>query len=79
MIPIERFLDPEETNVGQLRTYAQALLSGSVQPRRSPLPYLIAVHHVNRFIYTTDGAHDQLKQGIMGQVLASKNQVGYLK
>ena len=32
-----------------------------VVPRRCPLPYLVAVHHTNRFIYTQDNKHNKLK------------------
>jgi hypothetical protein len=75
-VPIENFLQPDETDVGLVRLYCQALLSQSVTALRSPVPYIIAVHHVNRFIYLQQHAtHRQLRAEIVRQLHAHKNQV----
>lgn len=79
-VPIENFLEPDETDVGLVRLYCQALLSQSVTVLRSPVPYIIAIHHVNRFIYLQQHAtHRQLRAEIVRQLLAHKNQVSFLK
>ncbi|XP_033733915.1 RNA polymerase II-associated protein 1-like [Pecten maximus] len=71
LIPVEGFLIPEETDMELLRLYLEGLLSGSVQPRWCPVLYLTAVHHVNRFFYTQDGRHTQLKQGMLRDIVRS--------
>ncbi|KAL4237865.1 RNA polymerase II associated protein 1 [Mactra antiquata] len=74
MLPMEMFLDPEETNVELLRLYYQSLLSGKLQPKWSPVLYLIAVHHVNRFIYTQDKIHQKLKNAMIKELHRSSNE-----
>ena len=46
-----------------------------VVPRRCPLPYLVAVHHTNRFIYTQDNKHNKLKNMMLKQVAGLSDQV----
>ncbi|GAA51610.1 RNA polymerase II-associated protein 1 [Clonorchis sinensis] len=53
LLPVDSFLDPEETDESVLRVYASALLSGGVRVDRQPLLFLIAVHHINRYLYHT--------------------------
>ncbi|OWF36737.1 RNA polymerase II-associated protein 1 [Mizuhopecten yessoensis] len=65
LVPIEGFLVPEESDTELLRLYLEGLLSGSVQPRWCPVLYLTSVHHVNRFCYTQDGKHIQLKHNML--------------
>ncbi|KAI0237577.1 RNA polymerase II-associated protein 1 [Lamellibrachia satsuma] len=73
VVPVERLLEPEETDVELLRLYMQALLSGSVQSRWSPVLYLTAVHHVNRFFYTQHGTHTKLRMAMLTQALLCRD------
>lgn len=73
LLPIERFLQPEETNVEMIRLYYQSLFGETLRHSWSPVLYLIAVHHVNRFMYTQDGTHNKLKKTMMMQILKAKN------
>ena len=77
MIPVERFLEPEETNVELLRLYMQNLLSGGASPKWYPLLYLVAVHHTNRFLYTQDGQHAPLKTAMGQEIISTNNEVKY--
>ena len=51
VVPLERFLEPDESDLELLRLYFQALMSKIVSASKTPLPYIIAVHHINRFIF----------------------------
>ena len=75
LLPIDGFLQPEESNVEMLRLYYQSLFGESLRHTWSPVLYLIAVHHVNRFIYTQDGKHTKMKRTMLTQILRAKNQV----
>lgn len=75
IIPIERFLQPEETETHLLRLYFQALFSRTVVPNRCPLLYLIAIHHVNRFVYAVEKTHQKLRHDMMRELLASSDEV----
>ncbi|VDD74668.1 unnamed protein product [Mesocestoides corti] len=44
--------EPVEGDEGVLRSYASALCSGLIQPCRQPILALIAIHHLNRNIYS---------------------------
>ena len=74
-IPVDRFLYPEETDVELIRLYFQSLLSRRLQPQWSPLLYVIAVHHVNRFIYNQEQKHTRLKHGMILQAQKSPHKV----
>ncbi|KAJ7323457.1 RNA polymerase II associated protein 1 [Desmophyllum pertusum] len=50
-IPLEEFLYPVEQNQSLLALYLRALATQAVRPRWSPLFYLVAVHHVNLFVF----------------------------
>ncbi|XP_012944871.1 RNA polymerase II-associated protein 1 [Aplysia californica] len=58
LIPVENFLCPDETDVELVGIYLRALVCGWVQAAWSPLMYLVAVHHLNRFLFLSvdDGA-----------------------
>ncbi|KAL7053787.1 hypothetical protein AAHC03_026861 [Spirometra sp. Aus1] len=45
--------EPEETDEAVLCAYASALSSGIVSPQRQPILSLIALHHLNRYIFCT--------------------------
>lgn len=78
LIPIERYLQPEETNTEMMRLYYECLLSLTVRPRWAPVLYLVAVHHVNRFIYTQDNKHTKLKHAMLKEALKGEYKVGLL-
>lgn len=65
---MDRFLNPEESDVELIRLYFQNLLSRRLQPHWSPLLYAIAVHHVNRFIYNQEKKHTRLKHAMILQL-----------
>ncbi|XP_057315544.1 RNA polymerase II-associated protein 1-like [Hydractinia symbiolongicarpus] len=61
---IKRFLAAEEENFEMVRLYFKALITKKVRPTWCPVFYLIAVHHVNQFIFgderkNMDGKTDQ--------------------
>ena len=72
---MQQFLEPDETHVPQVRLYFRALLTSQVSAKRTPLPYLIGVNHVNRFIYSRDGADGGLKEAMLKQLLRHSDQV----
>ncbi|XP_064600850.1 RNA polymerase II-associated protein 1-like [Liolophura sinensis] len=74
LVPLSYYLEPEERNVELIRLYTQCLFSQTVRPVWAPVMYLIAVHHVNRFMYTQDGRHAALKHLIIKQLLSCPNE-----
>ena len=77
LFDVNEYLSPEEDNVELLRLYYQFLYSGKLRPCWSPVLYLLAVHHVNRFMYTQDRSHSKLKASMMASILSTKNVVWY--
>ena len=75
LIPIHRYLEPDETDIALVRLYYQSLLGVTLRPLWAPVLYLIAVHHINRFVFTQDGQHTKLKASMIKQVYKSENQV----
>lgn len=72
---MKEYLEPEEQNVELLRLYYQSLYSGTLRPNWSPVLYIMAVHHVNRFMYTQDGSHAKFKASMMKNLFTSNNKV----
>ncbi|VDP21868.1 unnamed protein product [Schistosoma margrebowiei] len=62
VIPLSSFLEPVESNSSMIRVYAAAILSGTVQITRQPLLFLIAVHHLNRYLYNKDNRDSEFIQ-----------------
>ncbi|KAK3093836.1 hypothetical protein FSP39_020762 [Pinctada imbricata] len=74
LIPIQAYLEPEETDVELVRLYFQGLLSQTVRSMWSPLMYLIAVHHVNRFMYNQDQRNGRLRRLMVKQSIKCPHQ-----
>ncbi|XP_076441793.1 RNA polymerase II-associated protein 1-like [Babylonia areolata] len=76
LIDVDRFLSPEETDPRLLQLYAGSLMSGTVQQRWSPLLFLVAVHHLNRFLFrsTQDDTHGALQRSLWDMVLRCPDQ-----
>ncbi|XP_068681600.1 RNA polymerase II-associated protein 1-like isoform X1 [Montipora foliosa] len=77
-IPMEEFLYPVEQNQALLALYLRTLATEGVRPLWSPLFYLIAVHHVNSFVFQRIDPSDEsgLKKKIafLKQVLLVQNE-----
>ncbi|GAB1597752.1 RNA polymerase II-associated protein 1-like [Argonauta hians] len=69
LIPIERYLIPEETNLELLKLYFLSVLHESVSAQWCPVLYLIAVHHCNRFMFRQDGYEEDLRQFMFNHVI----------
>jgi hypothetical protein len=77
-VSLDRFLSPCEDNTELLRLYAQAMISKAVNPHWCPIPYLIAVHHLNSFLYLQqqgDGEQQKMRGAILKQLVLQKDQV----
>nr|XP_006816564.1 PREDICTED: RNA polymerase II-associated protein 1-like [Saccoglossus kowalevskii] len=78
LLPMHRYLTPQESHVELLQLYLSALVSNVVKSTWSPVLYLIAVCHVNGFLFSRHDNQDQemmKRQFIMlKQVLRIQNQ-----
>ncbi|XP_048259249.1 RNA polymerase II-associated protein 1-like [Haliotis rufescens] len=75
VIPIERFLEPDESDLPLLHLYFQCLISQTVRPMWAPIMYLTAVHHVNRFLYyQADRHHQGTRDKLWRQLMACKQE-----
>ncbi|KAH8855177.1 RNA polymerase II-associated protein 1 [Schistosoma japonicum] len=62
IVPLSNFLEPVESNSSMIRVYAAAILSGTVQIIRQPLLFLIAVHHLNHYLYNKENQNSEFTQ-----------------
>ncbi|NXD07862.1 RPAP1 protein, partial [Nothocercus nigrocapillus] len=53
-VPLERYTDPPEDNLNLLRLYFQTLVTGALRHTWCPVLYVVAVAHVNSFIFSQD-------------------------
>ncbi|KFQ30963.1 RNA polymerase II-associated protein 1, partial [Merops nubicus] len=51
-VPLERYTSPPEDNLTLLRLYFRALVTGALRRRSCPVLYVVAVAHVNSFIFS---------------------------
>lgn len=65
MFPMEKLLYPEEVNATIITGMSANLLSGLITLTRNPVLYVAAVHHVNRFMFTTDGRDADVKLSLL--------------
>lgn len=55
-IPIERFTSPPEDSLPLLHLYFRSLVTGTLKLRWCPVLYVVALSHVNSFIFSQDAA-----------------------
>uniref|UniRef100_A0A8B9EWB5 RNA polymerase II associated protein 1 n=1 Tax=Amazona collaria TaxID=241587 RepID=A0A8B9EWB5_9PSIT len=53
-VPLERYTSPPEDNLNLLRLYFRTLVSGTLRHNWCPVLYVVAVAHVNSFIFSQD-------------------------
>ncbi|NXC39568.1 RPAP1 protein, partial [Penelope pileata] len=53
-VPLERYTSPPEDNLNLLRLYFQTLVTGTLRSTWCPVLYVVAVAHVNSFIFSQD-------------------------
>lgn len=68
LVPIENYLIPEETDTEILRLILLGLLMGTVKPLWAPVMYLVAIHHVNRFLFRQDDQNNGLRRFMFEQI-----------
>ncbi|XP_070836075.1 RNA polymerase II-associated protein 1 [Chaetodon trifascialis] len=60
-VPIERFTSPPEDSLALLRLYFRSLVTGTLKPRWCPVLYVVALSHVNSFIFSQDAAAQEVE------------------
>ncbi|NXA36352.1 RPAP1 protein, partial [Eudromia elegans] len=53
-VPLERYTDPPEDNLNLLRLYFRTLVTGALRHTWCPVLYVVAVAHVNSFIFSQE-------------------------
>lgn len=53
-IPLEKFTSPMEDSLPLLRLYFRALVTGALKRNWCPVLYVVAVAHLNAFIFSQD-------------------------
>ncbi|XP_021496256.1 RNA polymerase II-associated protein 1 isoform X1 [Meriones unguiculatus] len=53
-VPLECYTEPAEDSLALLQLYFRALVTGALRPRWCPILYVVAVAHVNSFIFSQD-------------------------
>uniref|UniRef100_A0A8C6ITY6 RNA polymerase II-associated protein 1 n=1 Tax=Melopsittacus undulatus TaxID=13146 RepID=A0A8C6ITY6_MELUD len=53
-VPLERYTSPPEDNLNLLRLYFRTLVTGTLRHSWCPVLYVVAVAHVNSFIFSQD-------------------------
>ncbi|XP_022085938.1 RNA polymerase II-associated protein 1-like [Acanthaster planci] len=79
ILPIENFLHPQETNLELLKIYLSSIIKGAVKSTWSPIMYVVALHHLNGFLFGQTGSDQldvvQARLRLLRQVLAIKDQM----
>ncbi|XP_041668560.1 RNA polymerase II-associated protein 1 [Cheilinus undulatus] len=60
-IPIEHFTSPPEDSLPLLRLYFRSLVTGMLKPCWCPVLYVVALSHVNSFIFSQDAAAQEVE------------------
>lgn len=55
-VPVERFTSPPEDSLPLLHLYFRSLVTGALRPHWCPVLYVVALSHVNSFIFSQDAA-----------------------
>lgn len=60
-IPIERFTSPPEDSLPLLRLYFRCLVTGALKQHWCPVLYVVAICHVNAFIFSQNAAAQEVE------------------
>uniref|UniRef100_H3DIW6 RNA polymerase II associated protein 1 n=1 Tax=Tetraodon nigroviridis TaxID=99883 RepID=H3DIW6_TETNG len=77
-IPIERFTSPAEDSLPLLRLYFRSLVTGTLKPCWCPVLYVVALSHVNAFIFSQDAAAQEVesaRQSMLRKIYYLTNEV----
>lgn len=55
-VPIERFTSPPEDSLPLLQLYLRSLVTGTLRASWCPVLYVVALSHVNSFVFSQDAA-----------------------
>ncbi|GFS40381.1 RNA polymerase II-associated protein 1 [Trichonephila inaurata madagascariensis] len=75
LIPLQNYLEPFETDIDVLLDYCKFLIIGTLTHVRCPVLYLMAIHHINHFIFAKHDEPTQLQRRLLSAVLQSKNKI----
>uniref|UniRef100_A0A8C4UNG6 RNA polymerase II associated protein 1 n=1 Tax=Falco tinnunculus TaxID=100819 RepID=A0A8C4UNG6_FALTI len=64
-VPLERYTSPPEDNLNLLRLYFRTLVTGALRHTWCPVLYVVAVAHVNSFIFSQDSVTQTLKKHLL--------------
>ncbi|XP_077395046.1 RNA polymerase II-associated protein 1 isoform X2 [Festucalex cinctus] len=60
-IPMERFTSPPEDSLPLVRLYFRSLVTGALKPSWCPFLYVVALAHINAFVFSQDAAAQELE------------------
>ncbi|XP_043999307.1 RNA polymerase II-associated protein 1 [Gambusia affinis] len=60
-VPIERFTSPPEDSLPLLRLYFRALVTGTLKLSWCPVLYVVALSHINSFVFSQDAAVQEVE------------------
>ncbi|KAM4724234.1 RNA polymerase II-associated protein 1 [Anableps anableps] len=60
-VPIERFTSPPEDSLPLLRLYFRSLVTGTLKLSWCPVLYVVALSHINSFIFSQDAAVQEVE------------------
>ncbi|XP_070613438.1 RNA polymerase II-associated protein 1 [Erythrolamprus reginae] len=76
-LPLERYLSPPEDNLNLLNQYFHALVTGTLQQHWCPVLYVVAVAHVNTFIFSQENVPQEInvaRRNMLQKTWAFKNE-----
>ncbi|XP_023783936.1 LOW QUALITY PROTEIN: RNA polymerase II-associated protein 1 [Cyanistes caeruleus] len=59
-VPLERYVSPPEDNLNLLRLYFRTLVTGALRHTWCPVLYVVAVAHVNSFIFSQENTTQEI-------------------
>ncbi|XP_019647919.1 PREDICTED: RNA polymerase II-associated protein 1-like [Branchiostoma belcheri] len=74
VVPVENYLEPQETDHELLQMYLGVLLTGTVRQQWAPIFYLIMVKHITGFIFASLSGQDTARRSLLRQVMSSRNE-----
>ncbi|GIY22119.1 RNA polymerase II-associated protein 1 [Caerostris darwini] len=72
-VSVKNYLEPPEKDTELIFQYCKALLAGVLTHVKCPLLYLMAIHHVNHFLFSRDSELLKLQKKLLSMILQSKN------
>ncbi|GFU14118.1 RNA polymerase II-associated protein 1 [Nephila pilipes] len=75
LMPLQNYLEPFETDIDVVMDYCKLLMTGVLIHVKCPVLYLMAIHHINHFVFAKQDTAKKVQNRLLSAILQYKNKI----